>query len=240
MSRLKREIAGINDQQWTVLISLLTLVNLVVLGGLIWLLTLQSSGRFLIVFAQAPVTRTPYPTFTPASSISLFSTPLNTRVPTWTPTVTPTPTDTPTVTPIPTKTAIRATRVPLATATPTPAYDYLGTIRQLTPCENAGKHHIFVYIHDQAGNSLPGIRTKVSWPGGEAILISGTKIEDPGLADFAMFKGAYFIEVLDASSELLGPISPDIPYNELCEETGNGVANSFYHYSFEVIFTKAR
>jgi hypothetical protein len=41
-------------------------------------------------------------------------------------------------------------------------------------------------------------------------------------------------------SQVIGPISPDIPRNELCAETDNGVANSLYHYSFEVIFTKVR
>jgi hypothetical protein len=133
--------------------------------------------------------------------------------------------------------------VPVPTNTPTPAFDYRGTIRQLTPCENAGKHHIFAYARDQQGNGIPGVKMKVSWvggSGGEAILTTGTKMEDPGLTDFAMFKGTYFIEVLDGSSEVIGPISPDIPHNEMCAETGNGVANSLFHYSFEVIFTKVR
>ncbi len=65
-------------------------------------------------------------------------------------------------------------------------------------------------------------------------------MQDPGLADFAMFKGVYYVEMLGGLSPLLGPISPDIPRSEMCAATGNGVANSLYHYSFEVIFTKAR
>jgi hypothetical protein len=116
-------------------------------------------------------------------------------------------------------------------------------VRQLTPCENQGKHHIFAYIRDPAGNSLPGIKIRVFWvggSGGEAIITTGTKIEDPGLADFAMFKGEYFVEVMDGPSQVIGPISPDIPRNELCPENDNGIANSLYHYSFEVIFTKVR
>jgi len=245
MNRLKRELATITDQQWTVLLSLLTLVNMVILGGLVWLLTIQTSGGFPIVFAQAPATRTPFPTFTPSPTGPPAATAFNTRVPTWTPTITPTPppTDTPTATPVPTKTPIRATSVPVPTDTPTPEFDYIGTIRQLTACENAGKHHIFAYVRDQNGNGIPGQKMRVFWPGGtggEAILTTGTKIEDPGLADFAMFKGSYWIEVLGGVSQVLGPISPDIPLNELCAETGNGVANSLYHYSFEVIFTKVR
>lgn len=244
MDRFKREVATISDQQWTFLISLLTLVNMVVLGGLVWLLAVQSTGGFPLVFAQAPVTRTPMPTFTPTGEL-YFATPLNTRVPTWTPTITPIPTETPVPTVVipPTRTPIRATAVPVPTDTPTPAFDYVGTVRQLTACENAGKHHIFAYVRDQNGNGIPGMKLRVSWQGGnggEAILNTGTKIEDPGLTDFAMFKGAYYVEVLDGLSQVIGPISPDIPVNELCEETDNGVANSLYHYSFEVIFTKVR
>ncbi|MCB0167352.1 MAG: hypothetical protein KDI79_24195 [Anaerolineae bacterium] len=243
MKSLKREIASITDQQWTVLLSLLTLVNMVVLGGLVWLLTVHSSGQFFRVLAQAPATRTPYPTFTPTSTLEPGATALSTLVPTWTPSITytPEPTNTPEPTStLPFRTPIRATETPLATDTPTPEFDYIGSIRQLTPCENAGKHHIFAYVHDTAGNGIPGMKMKVSWPNGEATLTTGTKMEDPGLADFAMFKGSYFIEVLGGLSQVIGPITPDIPLNELCPETNNGVANSLYHYSYEVIFTKVR
>lgn len=243
---LKREVSAITDQQWTFLISILTLVNMVILGGLVWLLALQSSGRFPVVLAQGAFTRTPMPTFTPTPGF-IIATPSNTRVPTWTPTMTPpvTPTDEPTVIieATSTPTPIRATAVPVPTDTPTPAYDYIGTVRQLTPCENAGKHHIFAYVRDQQGNGMPGMKLRVSWQGGnggEAVLNTGTKMEDPGLTDFAMFKGSYFIEVLDGVSQVLGPISPDIPQNETCPESGNTVANSLYHYSFEVVFTKVR
>src|SRR5262245_38148568 len=229
MNSLKAEIAAITDQQWTLLISLLTLVNIVVLGGLVWLLVLQSSGAFPLVLAQAPATRTPYPTFTPTGTGIPGATAVGTFVPTWTPSVTPTPTETPipSETPIPTRTPFRATSTPVPpTETPTPAFDYVGTVRQLTACENAGKHHIFAYVRDQAGHGIPGVKLKVTWPGNEAMLTTGTKIEDPGLTDFAMFKGSYMIQVVDGLSQVVGPISPDIPLNEECPETGNGVANS--------------
>ena len=242
MNRLTREIAAITDQQWTVLLSLLTIVNMVILGGLVWLLASQT-GRFPMVLAQAPATRTPFPTFTTTPGGYAAATSINTRVPTWTPTITPIPTETPTATAVPTRTPIRATSVPEPTSTPTPEYDYIGTVRQLTPCENAGKHHIFAYVRDPNGNGIPGIKLRVYWvggSGGEAVLSTGTKMQDPGLTDFAMFKGSYYVEVLDGLSQVVGPISPDIPRNEVCAETGNGVANSLYHYSFEVIFTKVR
>ena len=244
MNGLRKELAAISSQQWTILISLLTLVNMVILGGLVWLLAIHAPGGFQRVLAQAPATRTPFPTFTPTATGLPPPTPLNTLVPTWTPTITPTPEPTETPIPvIPTATPIRATAIPIPTDTPTPEFDYVGTMRQLTPCENEGKHHIFAYVRDQAGNGIPGVKMRVFWQGGsggEAIITTGTKIEDPGLTDFAMFKGSYYIEVMDGVSQVLGPISPDIAQNELCPETGNGVANSLFHYSFEVIFTKVR
>ncbi|MBN1217903.1 MAG: hypothetical protein JXM69_03155 [Anaerolineae bacterium] len=243
MENLKKELATINSQQWTVLISLLTVVNIVVLGGLIWLLAVQSPGDFRRVLAQAPATRTPFPTFTPSPTNLPPPTPVSTYVPTWTPTITLTPTPTGTPTPVPTATPIRATSVPIPTNTPTPEYDYVGTLRQLTACENQGKHHIFAYVRDPAGNGLPGVNLRVFWlggSGGEAVITTGTKVEDPGLTDFAMFKGEYYIEVMDGLSQVIGPISPDIPRNELCPDNDNTEANSLYHYSFEVIFTKVR
>ena len=245
MKSLRKDIAAISNQQWTVLISLLTLVNLVVLGGLVWLLATQSPGGFRRVLAQAPATRTPQPTFTTTPGHLSFASPTSTRVPTWTPTITltPGPTDIPTITPIPSHTPIRATSVPVPTSTPTPEYDYIGTVRQLTPCENEGKHHIFAYVRDQNGNGIPGVKLRVFWQGGnggEASIVTGTKMEDPGLTDFAMFKGSYFIEVMEGLSQVLGPISPDIVGNEVCPESGNSQANSLFHYSFEVIFTKVR
>jgi hypothetical protein len=244
MNKLKKEFASITNQQWTVLISLLTLVNMVILGGMAWLLVIHSPGGFQRVLAQAPATRTPFPTFTTTPTGLPPATPVNTTVPTWTPTITPTPPPTDTPIPVtPTKTPIRATAVPVPTNTPTPEYDYIGTVRQLTACENEGKHHIFAYVRDPEGNGIPGIKLRVFWhggSGGEATITTGTKIEDPGLTDFAMFKGSYFIEVMDSLSQVLGPISPDIPQNELCATSGNGVANSLYHYSFEVVFTKVR
>jgi len=244
MQNIKAELAAISNQQWTILISLLTVVNIVILGGLVWLLAAQTPGAFQRVLAQAPATRTPLPTFTPTATGLPLPTAMNTRVPTWTPTITPTPLPTNTPVPVtPTSTPIRATSAPLPTNTPTPAYDYIGTVRQLTPCENEGQHHIFPYLPDANGAGIPGVKLRVFWDGGsggEAILTTGTKMEDPGLTDFAMFKGSYYIEVMGASSEVLGPISPDIPKNEVCPSSGNAVANSLFHYSFEVVFTKVR
>jgi hypothetical protein len=245
MKNLSEEVASITNQQWTILITLLTLVNFVILSGLVWLMVIQQSPINFRRVLAAPPTRTPNPTFTVSANQLVFATPTSTYVPTWTPTITltPMPTEVPTLTPIPIQTLIRATQVAIPTATPTPEYDFVGTVRQLTPCENEGKHHIFAYVRDPQGNGIPGIKLRVFWQGGnggEATLVTGTKIDDAGLTDFAMFKGSYFIEVLDGLSQVIGPISPDIGLNEVCPESGNTEANSLYHYSFEVIFTKVR
>jgi hypothetical protein len=247
MRGLKRELATITNQQWAVLISLLGLVNMVILGGIVWLLATESPGGFRRVLAQAPATRTPFPTFTTTPTGLPPATPVGTFVPTWTPTVTPTPaaTDTPTVAPTPTFAPVRIVLTATPTPSPTPIFDYLGTMRQLTPCENAGKHHIFIKVADTNGNGIDGVNLKIN----KGIETFTTKTEtkqnlrgelEPGHVDFAMFKGSYLVEVLDGLSQVIGPISPDIPLNELCPETGNGVANSLFHYSFEVVFTKVR
>jgi hypothetical protein len=119
--------------------------------------------------------------------------------------------------------------------------DFAASVRQLTPCENEGKHHLFVYVKNLDGQGMPGLRVRVTWPGGEATMLTGQKNHiDPGFVDFAMFKGSYSVQVLDYASEIAGPITPDIPRNELCAETGNGVANSLFHYSYEIIFQKVR
>ncbi len=241
---LKEEIATITTLQWTVLIALLVAINTVIFVGL---LVVQPLGGLQNVLAQVPLlaTRTPFPTFTSTFTPRPPATAISTHVPAWTPTITPTPSPTDTPTPIPRVFAqsFRPLPTPTATEIPTPIFDYIGTARQMTPCENQGNHHLFVYVRDKAGHGIPNIKLRVFWvggSGGEAFLMTGTKIQDPGLTDFAMFKGSYSIEVIDGLSQVIGPLSPDIPQNETCAQNGNTEANSLYHYSFEVIFTKVR
>ena len=255
MRRLIYDITRLSFNQWLTLISLLVLLNMVVIGGLAWIIAndvVPEQTYFeQSVFAQAFYTRTPLPTFTPEPLSTLiptrthFPTSTSTRVPTWTPSITPTPssTPTPTITPTPTPrpyVAVRVRSTDTPTVTPTPNVDFAANVRQLTACENQGKHHLFIHVVDQNGNGIPGMKVRISWSGGEAIAETGTKIEDPGLADFAMFKGSYSVEVLGVISDVAGPLTPDIPKDVLCEENSNTVANSLYHYSYEVIFRKVR
>lgn len=218
---------------------------------------LGAMAMFPFVETATPIpTDTPTPTNTPTQT----STPTSTSIPTHTatPTMTPTPTETPTpiFTPTPTDTptrvAIAAARAPTDTPepptpepTPTPDVDFrVKSVRQLTPCENQSKHHIFIKVEDANGQGINGIPVKIQWSpvvDGSVIAQTETKTDllgqtDVGRIDFAMFKGSYTIEVMGGTSEIAGPVTPDYGTNEACGE--NAVANSLYHISFEVIFQR--
>jgi len=250
LERLNHQLRDVSIEDWKLIISLLIVANAVTITSLGWLVfTRRPVGPPALearVMAQMPPTRTPLPTFTGTPTPTPSPSPTNTLVPTWTPTptdtptITPTPTDTPTITPQPT-----VVRGPTATftpaPTPTPNVDFAVSVRQMTPCENEGKHHLFIYVKDMNGQGITGVRVRVSWASGEATMMTGEKNHiDPGFVDFAMFKGSYTVQLMDYVAETAGPITPDIPRDELCAETGNGVANSLFHYSYEVIFQKVR
>lgn len=199
-------------------------------------------------------TVTPTPTNTPSPTATVTETPL----PTWTPTPTntPLPTETPTpiFTPTPTSTPTRAfTRAPLPptdtptpAATPTPNVDFaLVSVRQLTPCENRGKHHIFVKVEDANGQGINGVPVRIKWADtADGFVIAKTETKqnlkgelEPGHIDFAMFKGTYAVEIQGATSQVASGITPDYGVNEACGE--DATANSLYHQSYEVIFRRA-
>ncbi len=120
-------------------------------------------------------------------------------------------------------------------------------IRQLTPCENHGMHHIFIQVQDRNGQGVNGVPVIICWgpPPYDCVLaLTKTKSDlngnlQAGRIDFAMFKGSYEITVYDLEndkgvSEVAGPVSPDNGQTEACGE--DQTANSPYHISFEVIF----
>lgn len=200
------------------------------------------------------ITPTPTHTPTPTDTPTVTPTPTGTLLPTWTPTptITPTPTRTPSPTSPPatptSRPRVRATRAPTDTPTPpptpTPDVDYIiASVRQLTPCENEGKHHIFVHVIDQFGNGIDGVPIKICWGPSDndcARPITETKSRGKGWVEFAMFKGTYNVRVDGAKSMVASGITPDYQLDEMCPETGNPVANSRYHASFEVIIQKVR
>jgi len=199
------------------------------------------------LLAEAPTatptfapTHTPPPTSTPAPA-----TPTPTPVP---PTETPVPATAtpvpPTSTPVPiVKNVSNAAPPPAPTATPVPpkpAVDYIvASWRQLTPCENNGMHNIFINVIDAQGNGIPNVPLWVSWGGGGVEIRTGAKPEmGPGWAVFDMFKGTYWVKVNEGTSETTPPLTVDIPEAQKCEKNGNPVANSLYHYSYEVVFQR--
>jgi hypothetical protein len=248
LDRLNLQFQDVSARDWKLLVSLLVTANLVTMTSLSWLVLNWVSMPYGVrdrVLAQVPATRTPLPTFTLTPIVTPSATP--TRVATWTPV--PTITRTPTHMPTPTETLLPPTpemmmQAPLPatpTPTPTPAHDFVATVRQLSPCENEGKHHLFIHVRNKEGQGIPNVRIHVTWMGGEAYATTGNKMEvHPGFTDFAMFKGSYTLQLADLNSETVGPLTPDIPRGEMCATSGNPVANSLYHYSYEVVFQQVR
>jgi len=220
-----------------------------------------SPGRALALlpFIET-VTPTPTPTgspsATPTASVTVTQTPIPTFTYTPTPTPTPedtaTPTPTPTDTPTPTNTPIPPTSTPSVptsvpdtptpTATATPDVDFrVVKVRKLTPCENEGGHHIFVQVIDPNGVGINNIPVKISWgANSDDNIIAKTEVKQRGngFIEYAMFKGTYSVSVVGAKTEVASGITPDYQQDELCPETGNTVANSLFHASFEVVFQR--
>jgi hypothetical protein len=97
-------------------------------------------------------------------------------------------------------------------------------------------------VVDLQGNGIPGITLKVAWGPNEndwAPAETGHKLErGPGFVEFAMFHGTYTVEVMGAKSEKAEGLTVDMAQAETCEETGNPVGNSLYHWSYDVVFER--
>jgi hypothetical protein len=137
-------------------------------------------------------TETPVPTLTPTSSPTTAPSPTSTSTPTATSTSTLIPTSTPTATETATPIPPTPTPVPVPV---TVVYDMHGNLRDMdwvaqtygswieraTPGadgsifrvvelrEIEGPVTIKVWVKDSAGNPLPGVSVRCSWPGGEEI-----------------------------------------------------------------------
>lgn len=197
-------------------------------------------------------TNTPIPTATPTVTPTPTNTPTPTDTPTPLPTATPTPPPTPT--PVPARfSAVAAAPRALAAAapqpTPTPSVEWvLVEVRRLTPCENRGKHHIFVKVLDAAGNPLDGVTVVQSVSGDPGNVIdrkaSGAAGPGTGMLDFVMWKGgvySVFIANPDgspASTQIANDLHSAFPDEANCEEGGGG--NTLFHNSFSVIFKRTR
>lgn len=198
-------------------------------------------------------TRTPLPTNTPTPSPTPTNTP--TATPTATSTSTPVPTDTPTPTFTPTpkprvkRVAVAAARV---AATPTPSTQYsLVEVRRLSPCENRGKHNIYVKVIDANGNGVDNVWVLQAPAGNPGDIIEKKLTEkkdfwlmnqEDGRVTFDMYKGAQYTifisndGVTPASTDFAQPVHSNFTDEAACPDGGGG--NTLYHNSFSIIFRK--
>ncbi len=214
--------------------------------------TLQERVVRVALAADLPVnftpTYTPWPTETPIPTPTFTPTPTPTNTPIPTPTFTPTPTPIPpTATPVPpppvARAVVAAAAAPTEPPKPTTQFSLIEK-RRLTPCENRGKHNIFVKVVDAGGNPIDGV-TLVQSPHGQPgnVLdksVSGTK--GPGLAEFTMWKGGVYAVYVStdganpANTEIAGDLHSAFPDEASCPDGGGG--NTLYHNSFSLIFRK--
>lgn len=218
--------------------------------------TLQERVVLIALAADLPVkftpTYTPWPTETPIPTPTFTPTaiPTNTPIPTptFTPTATPLP---PTATPVPPPVVVRAAPAAMAAAAaapeppkPTAQFSVIEK-RRLTPCENRGKHNIFVKIVDAGGNPVDGV-TLVQGTAGQPgnvmdKTVTGTK--GPGLAEFAMWKGGTYDVYVSAdgvnpnNTEIATQMTSGLPDEVNCDDGGGG-GNTLFHNSFTVTFRK--
>ena len=127
--------------------------------------------------------------------------------------------------------------LPLIMADAGPFFE-VSSVRQLTACENQGKHHIFVHVVDRLGRGLPNIPLTIAWgpsPGGT----SYPKTDATGWVEFAMYHGVYSVQVAIGASQVATDLTADFAIEEICDDTGE-IGNYPGHASFEVVFTQVR
>ena len=137
-------------------------------------------------------------------------------------------------------------------ATPKPSNQYtLVEVRRLNPCENRGKHNIYVKVIDANGNGVNGIWVIQSVAGNPGNIVDKKRTEqkdywlmnpENGRATLDMYKhGGYSIFISDdgvhpASTDITQKLASDFPDEANCPDGGGG--NTLYHNSFSVIFRK--
>jgi CRP-like cAMP-binding protein len=216
------------------------------------------------VNVEAIATWTPWPTDTPIPSPTALPEP----------TATPTRPPTATWTPVPaTATSVPPTQTPVAqgggggddaaamavaaptdapTAAPTTAAKQyqLISLHHLTPCENVGKHDIFVSLQDPSGNPVDGVKfmfRAADWGAIQEVLVTGVK--GPGKVEYPIYKsGQYMTYVTEdgtnpANSDVvdyLGSVRDQtgalFPSGDMCPTQNGG--NTWGHNSYQLVFQK--
>jgi hypothetical protein len=134
---------------------------------------------------------------------------------------------------------------PVAVAAAAPSVQYqLKEARRMDPCENRGKHNIFVKVVDSAGNPVDGallVQTPSDQIGNVLDkMVSGTK--GPGLVEFIMWKQAQYAVYVSndgmnpSNSDIAQPLHPNFTDEATCSDGSGG--NTLFHNSFNVVFQK--
>jgi len=145
-----------------------------------------------------------------------------------------------------------AARPAAPTPTPKPSNQYtLIEVRRLNPCENRGKHNIYVKVVDANGNGVNGIWVIQSVAGNPGNIVDKKRTEqkdywlmnpENGRVTLDMYKhGGYSVFISDdgvnpASTDITQKLASDFPDEANCPDGGGG--NTLYHNSFSVIFRK--
>ena len=123
-------------------------------------------------------------------------------------------------------------------------------MRRLSPCENRGKHNIYVRVVDANGNGVNGVWAVQSQAGNPGAIIEKKQTErkdywlmtqEDGRLTFDMYKHANYMVFISedgtnpASTDFTQALHTDFP-DELCSDGGGG--NTKFHNSFSVIFRK--
>jgi len=138
-----------------------------------------------------------------------------------------------------------------AQPTSTPSVDYkLTKVRQLTPCENNGNHHIFALVLDQDGKGIPNVEVEFIWDSGSFKDRTGQKTEyipalgvtnltTSGFVNWPIYKGRTRVRVANSASDMTDWLRVDLP-DQRCDANDNPIGNSLFHYSYLVVFQKVR
>ncbi len=135
--------------------------------------------------------------------------------------------------------------------TSTPSVDYkLVKVRQLTPCENNGNHHIFALVLDKDGKGIPNVDVEFIWDSGSFKDRTGQKVEyipalgitnqtTTGYVNWPIYKGRTRVRVSNSASDMTDWLRVDLP-DQRCDANDNPIGNSLFHYSYLVVFQKVR
>ncbi len=150
-------------------------------------------------------------------------------------------------TPRPVENDARAYGVAVVSANAEPGEWYWQAVRihHLTPEENNGSHHLYLDVRDPAlgdgstpdGGRVFGARLRVSWEGGEQVLVVDKPLNEPG-ANLPMWRWQV------CSVQVLGAPGDVLPSDRVTGlHTGHpdeAPGNTLFHHSFSITFVRVQ